>query len=50
MGGKLKQGQGGENILVLQLNQSFRSTTGYTINTQHALCPNQCQALRNALN
>jgi hypothetical protein len=50
MGGKLKQGQGGENILVLQLNQSFRSTTGYIINTQHALCPNQCQALRNALN
>lgn len=50
MGGKLKQGQGGENILILQLNQSFRSTTGYTINTQHALCPNQCQALRNALN
>jgi hypothetical protein len=50
MGGKLKEGQGGENTLILQLNQSFRSTRGYTINMQHALCPNQCQALRNALN
>ena len=50
MGGKLKEGQAGEKILILQLNQSFRSTKGYTITTQHAFCPNQCQALKNALN
>ena len=49
MGGKLKQSESGEDVLILQLNQGFRSTKGYMIETQIALCPNQCQALKNAL-